>query len=60
MTRMKRIGADQVVVGRVLNEDDEFMILEVAKDENRELQIREGDRFYTLIFTQGKPWGRQA
>jgi hypothetical protein len=45
-----------VVVVRVLHEDADFMTLEIAKDENRELRLEEGDRFYTVIFTNGKPW----
>lgn len=52
----KVIGADQVVLARVLHEDESLMTLEVIKNEQKKLQLLDGDRFLTLIFTAGKPW----
>jgi hypothetical protein len=43
---------DDVVVARVLFEDDDMMTLEIAKDPERVLQLDDGDRFFTMIFVQ--------
>jgi hypothetical protein len=45
-----------IVLARVLNEDDDFMTLEVIKNDARELNLESGDTFFTIIFTNGKPW----
>lgn len=64
-----QISKDSILPARVLNEDDDFITLEVAKhdavtftlqrDENN--QIVGGDRFYTILFItvedgQGRIW----
>ena len=54
--KQKHFTDKDIMVGRVVNEDDNFMLLEVCKDENRQLRLEEGDKFYTIIFTAGKPW----
>jgi hypothetical protein len=56
-------GAD-LCVGRVLHEDDDFMTIEVVKNEERPLNIESGDRYLTLLFVRQvdgagqvwKPW----
>lgn len=37
-------------VGRVLHEDADFVTLEVAKSDQRQLRVEGGDRFLTLLF----------
>lgn len=54
--RLRRFTGNDIVLGRVLHEDGDFMTLEIAKDEGRSLNLEDGDRFYTIIFTAGKPW----
>jgi hypothetical protein len=44
-----RVGGGQIRVGRVLHEDDEFVMIEVAKNMLRPVQVEEGDRFLTLV-----------
>lgn len=69
---MKFVIPDDLLVARVLNEDNDFITLEVGKrndvsftlqrDENNE--VVGGDQFYTLIFVRAdggepevwKPW----
>lgn len=51
---MKAHGSD-IRVGRVLHEDDAFITLEVAKDEDRPLRVEDGDRYLTLLFVRNKP-----
>lgn len=41
---------EQLRVARVLAEDGDFITLEIAKSDDRELQISEGDQFYTVLF----------
>lgn len=53
---MAHFSQDDVVLARVLHEDDQLMTLEVIKDMTRVLDVDGGDRFFTLIFTHGKPW----
>jgi hypothetical protein len=52
---MQVAGAD-VLVGRVLNEDNDFMILEIGKHEDVTFTLNEGtenpDTFYMLIFVK--------
>lgn len=45
----------QLKVARVLHEDEGFMTLEVAKDDNRPLRIEDGDRFLTILFLHKVP-----
>ena len=47
---------DDVMLARLLHEDDAFMILEVPKDLSRKVELQDGDQFFTIIFTGGKPW----
>lgn len=42
-------------VGRVLHEDDDFVTLEVAKSDRRELRVEDGDRYLTLVFVKASP-----
>ena len=57
MPKMKKDFTEKdLVVGRLVSEDKDFMTIEVLKDNNNHFTLREGDQFYTLIFTAGKPW----
>jgi hypothetical protein len=47
---MTEFTIHDLVVGRVVNEDDDFMLVEIAKDEHRKVNIDEGDQFYTMAF----------
>lgn len=47
-----QIRRSQLYIGRVLFEDKDLMTIEVAKDENRQLRIEEGDRFLTMVFVR--------
>lgn len=52
-------STEDIIVGRVISEDKDFMLIEIAKDENRQLTLEPNDRFYTLVFVRmtdtGKP-----
>jgi len=48
---------DGVFLGRIVNEDDDFVLIEVAKSPTtKRIQIEDGDRFVTLQFPKGPPW----
>jgi hypothetical protein len=51
---MKIKGSD-IRVGRVLHEDDAFLTIEVAKSDDRPLNVEDGDRYLTLLFVRGAP-----
>lgn len=38
------------MTGRVIREDDEFLLIEVCKNPDRELVVASDDRFLTLSF----------
>lgn len=57
---MPKYTENDIVIGRVVSEDENFILLEIAKDIHRKLHIEEGDSFFTLIFTAGKPWENQS
>lgn len=44
------------VLARVLYEDDDLVTLEVIKNEDRTLNLENGDKFVTLTFTTGNWW----
>lgn len=44
-------GAD-LRVARVLHQDERFLTLEVAKQDDWPLQIQDGDEFLTLLFVK--------
>ncbi len=48
--------ASPVKLARVLHEDSQLMTVEIVKDDERKLKLEEGDRFYTIVFTDGLPW----
>lgn len=66
---MQAKGSD-IIVARVLHEDNAFMTLEVVKDETRELTLNpeKPDRFLTLLFIKQedgatvvwKPWEEES
>lgn len=49
---MTKIGIDNLVVARVLSEDDDFMTVEIIKNEERKLTLdpETPDQFYTMLF----------
>lgn len=49
-------GTD-IRVARVLHEDDAAVTLEVIKNENRPMEVRDGDKFWTVIFVHQKAGG---
>jgi hypothetical protein len=64
-----RVAIDNVCVGRVVSEDEDFMLLEVIKNEERKLQLdpETPDKFHMLMFVHQtengievwKPWESQ-
>lgn len=46
------IYQSQMQVGRVVTEDEKFMLLEIAKDQTEPVTLQEGDRFFTLVFVR--------
>jgi hypothetical protein len=50
-----KVRFSELRVGRVLHEDDDFVTLEVVKDEQRQLQVEDGDRYLTLVFVKHSP-----
>lgn len=53
---MPRFTQGDVVLARVLHQDDDLMTLEVIKNDARVLRLEDGDQFVTILFTAGKPW----
>lgn len=59
---MKKFTRDDLVVGRVVSEDDGFMLIEIMKREATDtFTLQEGDQFYTLMFVRqvgdrAEPW----
>ena len=66
---MASFGQENIVVGRVVSEDDDFMVLEVAKSDDVKWTVaplpgESNLSFYTLLFCQfqngqptfKKPW----
>lgn len=45
-----KVPGNLMRVGRVLHEDDAFMTIEIAKSEQRQLRVEDGDQFLTLLF----------
>lgn len=45
----------KIRIARVLHQDEAFLTLEVPLDENRELRVEDGDRFYSFIFVRSVP-----
>lgn len=41
---------DHARIGRVLMEDDDFMVIEIAKDPNRKREVAQNDRYLTMSF----------
>lgn len=59
-TETRNFTHDDIVVGRILFEDADFVTVEFAKDQDRQISgLRNGDRFETVIFTGGKPWEKR-
>lgn len=60
---MQAKGSD-ILVARILSEDEDFLTIEIMKDENNTFTLRDGDRFLTLMFVRQeggdlkafKPW----
>lgn len=52
-----KVSKDKLQVGRVVSEDDKFLLIEVLKDKNETFTLQENDRFLTLMFVH-KPEGR--
>lgn len=54
-----RFTIEDLVVARVLNEDDTFVTLEICKDDNRKLQLDPDtpDQFFTMAFMKNTPDG---
>lgn len=43
---------------RVLHEDGGYVTLEVAKDQQRKLEVQDGDQFLTVVFIHAVGQGR--
>lgn len=66
---MASFSRDDLVVARVVNEDDDFLLLEIPKSDQHVFHLdddKEGNRFHTMLFasmrdgepTFVKPWER--
>ena len=63
-----KVRQEQLRVGQVIEEDDEFAVLKVAKGDHAPYEIKDGDRFWTLLFVQPSgdgikaefPWNQEA
>lgn len=62
---MNVVNREDLVVGRVVSEDEGFMLIEIMKREDTDtFTLQEGDQFYTLMFVRQvddrtevwKPW----
>lgn len=55
---MPSFSQDDIVVARVVNEDEKFLLVEIPKDDEHVFHLEEGEtgsnRFYTMLFTQFK------
>jgi hypothetical protein len=47
-----KVVKEQLRVGQVLEEDDEFVTLKVAKGDQAKYEVEDGDKFWTLLFVQ--------
>lgn len=56
---MVEARTDAIRVGRVVSEDDKFVLLEVPKDMTEPVTLQEGDRFWTLVFVKAERPGSQ-
>ena len=54
MDRLRFQGSD-LCAARVLHEDDDFITLEVPKDETRKLSVQSGDRWFVIAFVKARP-----
>lgn len=45
----------KVRIARVLHQDEAFLTLEVPLDENRELKVEDGDRYFSFVFVHAVP-----
>ncbi len=50
-----QLPAKMLRIGRVLHEDDDFLTIEVPKDDQRQLRVEDGDKFLTFIFVKRDP-----
>lgn len=66
---MPTFTRDDLVVGRVVSEDEGFMLIEIMKREATDtFTLQDGDRFFTLAFVRQvdgrtelwKPWNDAA
>lgn len=62
---MKQFSREDLAIGRVVSEDEGFMLIEIMKREDTDtFTLQDGDRFYTLLFVHQvdgrteawKPW----
>lgn len=67
---MASFSSDDVVVGRVVNEDDDFILIEFPKSDQHTFHLdddKENNRFFTMLFCAfengepsfDKPWERE-
>lgn len=63
------IRREQIRVGQVIDQDEHWVTLRVAKDDLVEFNVSDGDQFFTLLFVQGNdgggmkadfPWGERS
>ena len=53
-----RANTSNIRSARVIQEDKDFLILEIAKQADELVQVHEGDKFYAVIFV--RPDGNQT
>lgn len=65
MKKKTKFTDADLVVARVLHEDERSMTLEILKDRNAPIHLNQGlpggqdappDQFFTMLFASGKPW----
>lgn len=60
-----QISSDMLAVGRLLSEDDDFMVIEVAKNDKVSFTLQQdedgetvgGDQFFTMLFCRSNGQG---
>ena len=57
---MMEIRKEQIRVAQVLDQDDDFAVLKVAKSDLLSFNLTEGTSFWTLLFVQSDGKGLKA
>lgn len=47
---VEKVPISALQLARILTQDDDFIVLEICKDPERELNLENGDHFLSLVF----------